>query len=226
MSFKASANDELVEFKGNKRGIVINVKKDASFEEIKQSIVDKIGASVGFFNGAKICSINYNHLTDVQLLQLKEDITSRFDIEFIEEEINIPYGSYETKYVNNMRSGDNVEFEGDIVVMADMKPGCQVMATGSVVVMGDISPGAKVIAYGNVVVMGRVQGFIHAGANGNKNAYIVANNLNPMVLKIAKYIAEAPEEDYIQTYDINPEIAFANNETIVIESYSTKKINR
>lgn len=125
-----------------------------------------------------------------------------------------------------MRSGDNVEFEGDIVVMADMKPGCQVMATGSVVVMGDISPGAKVIAYGNVVVMGRVQGFIHAGANGNKNAYIVANNLNPMVLKIAKYIAEAPEEDYIQTYDINPEIAFANNETIVIESYSTKKINR
>ena len=58
MSFKASANDELVEFKGNKRGLVINVKKDASFEEIKQSIVDKIGASVGFFNGAKICSIN------------------------------------------------------------------------------------------------------------------------------------------------------------------------
>ncbi|MGL5755160.1 MAG: septum site-determining protein MinC [Paraclostridium sp.] len=224
MSFKAAANEELVEFKGNKRGIVVNVKKKAPFEEIKQSIIDKIESSVGFFNGAKICSINYKYLSDVELLELKEDITSKFDIEFIEEEsVKLPYDRYETKYVNGMRSGDNIEFEGDVVVMADMKPGCQVMATGSVVVMGDISPGAKVISYGNVVVMGRVEGFIHAGANGNKNAYIVANNLNPKVLKIAKYIAEAPDEDYIQSDAINPEIAFTSNEMIVIENYLPKK---
>lgn len=223
MSFKASANEELVEFKGNKRGIVVNVKKKASFEEIRQSIIDKIESSVGFFNGAKICSINYDYLSDVQLLELKEDITSKFDIEFIEQEIKLPYGVYETKYINNMRSGDNVEFEGDVVVMADMKPGCQVRATGSVVVMGDIRPGAKVISNRNVVVMGKVEGFIHAGARGNKNAYIVANNLNPMVLKIANYIAEAPDEDYTKSDDISPEIAFTSNEMIVIENYLPKK---
>jgi septum site-determining protein MinC len=223
MSFKASANEELVEFKGNKRGIVVNVKKKASFEEIRQSIIDKIESSVGFFNGAKICSINYDYLSDVQLLQLKEDITSKFDIEFIEQEVKVPYGVYETKYINNMRSGDNVEFEGDVVVMADMKPGCQVRATGSVVVMGDIRPGAKVISNRNVVVMGKVEGFIHAGARGNKNAYIVANNLNPMVLKIANYIAEAPDEDYTNSDDISPEIAFTSNEMIVIENYLPKK---
>ncbi|SCJ19647.1 Probable septum site-determining protein MinC [uncultured Clostridium sp.] len=222
MSFKAATNEELIEFKGNKRGIVVNVKKKASFEEIRQSIIDKIESSVGFFNGAKIYSINYNHLSDIQLLQLKEDITSRFDIEFIEEEVQVPFGFYETKYINNMRSGDNVEFEGDVVVMADMKPGCQVMATGSVVVMGNIKPGAKVVSYGNVVVMGKVEGFIHAGAKGNKNAYIVANNLNPMVLKIANYIAEAPDEEYAKSDDINPEIAFTSNEMIVIESYLPK----
>lgn len=225
MSFKAT-NEELVEFKGNKRGIVINVKRKASFEEIRQCIIDKIETSIGFFNGARIYSINYNHLNDVELLRLKEDITSRFDIEFIEEEIKIPYAYHDTKYVNNMRSGENVEFEGDVVVMGDMKPGCQVIATGSAVVMGNISPGAKVIAYGNVVVMGKVEGFIHAGSKGNKNAYIVANNLNPMVLKIANYIAEAPEEEYSPRDDINPEIAFTNNETIVIENYLPKKINR
>lgn len=225
MSFKAT-NEELVEFKGNKRGIIINVKRKASFEEIRQCIIDKIETSIGFFNGAKIYSINYNHLSDVELLRLKEDITSRFDIEFIEEEIKIPYAYHDTKYVNNMRSGENVEFEGDVVVMGDMKPGCQIIATGSAVVMGNISPGAKVIAYGNVVVMGKVEGFIHAGSKGNKNAYIVANNLNPMVLKIANYIAEAPEEEYSPRNDINPEIAFTNNETIVIENYLPKKINR
>ena len=225
MSFKATS-EELVEFKGNKRGIVVNVKRKASFEEIRQSIIDKIETAIGFFNGAKIYSINYNHLSDIELLQLKEDITSRFDIEFIEEEIKIPYAHNGTKYVNNMRSGENVEFEGDIVVMGDMKPGCQIIATGSAVVMGNISPGAKVIAYGNVVVMGKVEGFIHAGAKGNKNAYIVANNLKPMVLKIANYIAEAPEGEYESIDYINPEIAFMNNEMIVIENYLPKKINK
>lgn len=224
MSFKAT-NEQLVEFKGNKKGIIVNVKRKASFEEIRQCIIDKIETSIGFFNGAKIYSINYNHLSDVELLRLKEDITSRFDIEFIEEEIKIPYAYYETKYVNNMRSGENVEFEGDVVVMGDMNPGCQVIATGSAVVMGNISPGAKIIAYGNVVVMGKVEGFIHAGAKGNKNAYIVANNLKPMVLKIANYIAEAPDDEYLQRSEINPEIAFTSNETIVIENYLPKKIN-
>ncbi|MFR3498584.1 MAG: septum site-determining protein MinC, partial [Paraclostridium bifermentans] len=75
MSFKAT-NEELVEFKGNKRGIVINVKRKASFEEIRQCIIDKIETSIGFFNGARIYSINYNQLSDVELLRLKEDITS------------------------------------------------------------------------------------------------------------------------------------------------------
>ena len=51
----------------------------------------------------------------------------------------------------------------------------------------------RVVANGNVIVMGKVEGFIHAGAIGNKNAYVVANNLNPKVLQIAENIAEAPE---------------------------------
>lgn len=224
MSFKA-VNDQIVEFKGNKRGIIINVKKNASFEEISQCIIDKIETSIGFFNGAKIYSINCDDLSDVEFLKIKEDITSRFDIEFIEEEEEIPYAYHETKYVNNMRSGENIEFDGDVVVMGDMNPGCRVVAAGNAVIMGSISAGAKVIAYGNVVVMGKVEGFIHAGAKGNKNAYIVANNLKPMILKIANYIAEAPDDEYVKRDEVNPEIAFMNNEIIVIENYLPKKIN-
>lgn len=225
MSFKAM-NDQIVEFKGNKRGIVINIKRSASFEEIRQAIIDKIETSIGFFNGAKIYSINYDDLSDIEFLKLKEDITSRFDIEFIEqEEEKIPYSYHETKYVSNMRSGENVEFYGDVVVMGDMNPGCRVVAEGNAVIMGNISAGAKVIACGNVVAMGKVEGFVHAGAKGNKNAYIVANNLRPMVLKIANYIAEAPDDEYVKRNEINPEIAFMNDEIILIENYLPKKIN-
>lgn len=225
MSFKSAINEELVEFKGNKNGIVVNIKNKASFDDIRQGIVDRIESSIGFFNGAKICAIHCDYLNDIQIIQLKEDIMSKFDIDFIEESQLLKASEdYQTKYVNNMRSGDYVEFEGDVVVMADMKPGCQVLTTGNVVVMGTVSTGAKVIANGNVIVMGKVEGFIHAGAKGNKNSYIVANCFNPKVLKIASFIAEAPEEEYSTTKSINPEIAFISNDTIVIENYLPKNI--
>ena len=124
-------------------------------------------------------------------MMLKDDISSKFDVEFIEEYNKKEITSFQTKYVNNLRSGENIEFDGDIIVMTDMKSGSQVSATCNVVVMGDISSGARVVANGNVIVMGSVSGFIHAGANGNQNAYVVAGNLNPKILQIAGNIAEA-----------------------------------
>jgi septum site-determining protein MinC len=217
--------EDLIEFKGTRRGLIVIVKKRASLETIKQSIMDRLESSIGFFNGAKICAIDCPDLSDIELIELKEHISSRFDVEFIEEEPKEPEGRYyNTKYINTLRSGDNVQFDGDVAVMTDMKPGCQIIATGNIVVMGNINPGAKVVAYGNVTVMGKVEGFIHAGASGNTHSYIVANNLDPKILKIANCIAEAPEEEYISTKAINPEIAFINNGIIVIENYSSKNI--
>ena len=225
MSLNEFTTSELVEFKGSKKGIIVNVKREATFDEVKSNIINKLESSIGFFNGAKICSINCDYLSDIQIMMLKDDISSRFDVEFIEEIPIKKQKSFKTKYVNNLRSGENIEFDGDIIVMTDMKSGSQVSSTCNVVVMGDVSSGARVVANGNVIVMGSILGFIHAGANGNENAYAVAGNLNPKVLQIAKNIAEAPdEENYENNKQNGPEIAFVSNGTMVIENYLPKTI--
>lgn len=226
MSLNEFTSSELVEFKGSKKGIIVNIKRKATFDEIKSSIIDRLESSIGFFNGAKICSINCEYLSDIQIIMLKDDISSKFDVEFIEEEENKKeITTFKTKYVNNLRSGENIEFDGDVIVMTDMKSGSQVSATCNVVVMGDISSGARVVARGNVTVMGSVSGFIHAGSNGNKNAYVVAGNLNPKVLQIAGNIAVAPDDENNESNKQNrPEIAFISNDTLVIESYLPKTI--
>ena len=225
MSLRNFTPKELVEFKGNKRGIILNIKKVVPFDEIRNGVIDRLETSVGFFNGAKICAINCDYLSDIQMLELKHDITSRFDIEFIEEDEELKCSNFQTKYVSNLRSGENIEFDGDVVVMKDMKPGSQINSKGNTVVMGDISSGARVVAGGNVIVMGSVTGFIHAGAMGNENAYVVANSLNPKVLQIAGNIAEAPDDDSFEDKkEISPEIAFVSKGRIVIESYLSKTI--
>ena len=227
MSLEQFDSTQLVEFKGSKKGIIINIKKDATIDEIKQGIVERLESSIGFFNGAKIYAINCDYLTDIQIIEIKEDILSRFDVEFIEEEhIKINNDKIRTKHVSNLRSGENIEFDGDIIVMTDMKSGSQVSSTSNVVVMGSVSSGARVVANGNVIVMGSVKGFIHAGANGNEHAYAVAKDLDPKILQIADNIAEAPEEDVQHKVEkqVGPEIAFVSDGTMVIESYLPKNI--
>ena len=116
MSLNEFTTSELVEFKGSKKGIIVNVKREATFDEVKSNIINKLESSIGFFNGAKICSINCECLSDIQIMMLKDDISSRFDVEFIEEIPIKKQKSFKTKYVNNLRSGENIEFDGDIRV--------------------------------------------------------------------------------------------------------------
>lgn len=228
MSLRKYSTEELIEFKGNKKGLIINIKKVAPFEQVKESIIDRLEENVGFFNGAKIYQINSDYLNDVQMMMIEDAITSRFDIEFVEEKDKETYiNTYETKYVDNMRSGEKVVFDGDVVVMSDMNPGSQVSSTRNVVVMGNINSGAKVVANGNIVVMGEVRGFVHAGAKGNDSAYVIANSLCPKILQIANNIAEAPDDEYEESKNdkiIIPEIAFVSKDRIVIESFLPKTL--
>ena len=228
MSLRKYSTEELIEFKGNKKGLIINIKKVAPFEQVKESIIDRLEENVGFFNGAKIYQINSDYLNDVQMMMIEDAITSRFDIEFVEEKDKETYiNTYETKYVDNMRSGEKVVFDGDVVVMSDMNPGSQVSSTRNVVVMGNINSGAKVVANGNIVVMGAVRGLVHAGATGNDSAYVIANSLCPKILQIADNIAEAPDDEYEESKNdkiIIPEIAFVSKDRIVIESFLPKTL--
>lgn len=223
MSLNETMNN-LVEFKGSKDGLIVNVKKDASYYDIKSAIIGKLESAIGFFNGAKIIAINCEYLTDIQILQIKDELSSKFDVEFIENNIYKQKKEIiNTKYINNLRSGGNVEYNGDIVVMTDVKSGSQITSSSNVVVMGNVESGAKVVANGNIIVMGSVKGFIYAGANGNENAYVVAQVFKPKVVQISSYIAEAPEDDYEDEKESYPEVAFVSDGMIVVENYLPKK---
>ena len=74
MSLKKVSSGEIIEFKGNKKGIIINIKKVAPFDVVKDSIINRLEEYVGFFNGAKICEINCAYLSDIQIIMIKEEL--------------------------------------------------------------------------------------------------------------------------------------------------------
>ncbi len=102
-----------------------------------------------------------------------------------------------------------------------VRSGQQLESDGHIVIIGDVNPGAELTAAGNIAVMGTVKGTVHAGAKGNREAIVVALNLSPTQLRIADIITRAPDGDVNRA--IVPEIAYIKDGSIFIEDFLQKK---
>lgn len=104
----------------------------------------------------------------------------------------------------NLRSGQNVTYDGHVVLI------------------GDAHPGSEIVARGDISVWGVLGGIAHAGSKGNENAVIRALKLNGIQLRIANCYARRMDVvniPYIQreaTY--TPEEARIENNQIVINT--------
>lgn len=74
-----------------------------------------------------------------------------------------------------------------------LRSGQQIAFDGNVVVLGDVNPGAEVIAGGDIIVMGALRGLAHAGAKGRSDAVVVALDLQPTQLRIGHRLGRPPE---------------------------------
>ncbi|NJL66869.1 MAG: septum site-determining protein MinC [Oscillatoriales cyanobacterium RU_3_3] len=94
-----------------------------------------------------------------------------------------------------------------------VRSGAEIRHPGTVIVFGDVNPGGSVIAGGDILVWGRLRGTVHAGAGGNVKSAIVALQMEPMLIRIAKYVARGPETSPAQFY---PEVAYVTPQGIRI----------
>ncbi|CEP67055.1 Septum formation inhibitor MinC [Moorella glycerini] len=104
------------------------------------------------------------------------------------------------------------------LVCRTVRSGQRFKYPGNVVVMGDVHPGGEIVASGHVIVMGTLRGVVHAGAEGDEKAVVMAFRLQPTQLRIAGYITRAPDDEG-QNGTGEPEIARVQDEAVVIEKY-------
>ncbi|BEU88584.1 septum site-determining protein MinC [Selenomonas sp. TAMA-11512] len=90
-------------------------------------------------------------------------------------------------------AGEAVEM---LIVDKTVRSGHAIQTKGSVLIMGNVNPGAEVVAGGSIDIRGVCQGVVHAGAWGNRDAFIIADKLMPTQVRIADLIAQAP--DYVE----------------------------
>lgn len=99
-------------------------------------------------------------------------------------------------YKGTLRSGQRIDYEGNVVVV------------------GDLNPGAEVKATGDIVVTGTLRGLAHAGAAGGHGA-VVAFRFEPTQIRIGEVIGRPPEGDSKSPQ--RPEVAKLKDGVILIE---------
>ncbi|AGK97038.1 septum site-determining protein MinC [Clostridium pasteurianum] len=207
-------DEDKIVLKGNKDGLNVLIDMNAfkDFSDMLEKLEQKLSRGKRFYKGCTLkITTQLKFISERELRKLKDILFEEFlikdcifqDIE--ENESRIFTGVYEgrTKFFRKtVRSGQVINY------------------TGNIVIIGDVNPGSEIFAAGNIIVLGSLKGDVHAGVNGNDKSIIAAFRLEPKVLQIANIMTRAPENDEEPDY---PEVAKIKGNTIIVEPYSPNK---
>ncbi len=185
--------------------LLITLDKKLNFEENLKELEKKL-SSAFFEHSISIIDTNNIKINEKQRKKL-ENLLKSYNSQLIGFKHEEPRKSKifslgeskSLKIINKtLRSGQRVEHNGDVLIL------------------GDVNPDAYVIASGNIIIMGTLRGIVHAGANGNENAEVIALKLKPQQLRIAGYYTRSPDEENEEEPEY-PERAYIEGNRIYIE---------
>lgn len=211
-------------FKGSNGKLVIILNPTISFYELKDHLVEKLRQSkqllMGYEAIIEFKGREMNENEELELLNIIDEIVD-MNILFvtdgkelaskeIEKITNIVNEGITKFHIGTLRSGEILEFSGNIVVL------------------GDMNPGSIVKAEGNIVVIGTLNGVAHAGTKGNDEAFIVASNMNPFQLKIDEVLFKNYSSNILfrskQIVRNKNNIAYLKNNILIIDKLTRKTL--
>lgn len=211
-------------FKGSNGKLIIILNPVIPFQELKDHLVEKLKKSKQLLMGYEaIIEFRGRELKEEEELELLNIVDEEVDINIlfvtdgeelvskeIEKTVNIVNEGVTKFHVGTLRSGEILEYPGNLVVL------------------GDINPGSIVKAEGNIVVIGTLNGVAHAGIKGNNEAFIVASNMNPFQLKIDEVLFKNYSSNILfrskQIIRNKNNIAYLRNNILIIDKLTRKSM--
>ena len=211
--------EQPVVFKGTRKGLHVYISNDSDMSEILEAAAGKLRSGKPFFEGATVnltfLGREFDSREQAQLLELFSRYMKPGSVDFQIQPVSGE--KQENPTTDHYHSFNGIEEGMTRFVRGTVRSGQRIFYEGNIVIIGDVNPGGEVIAGGNILVLGTMRGIAHAGATGNPDAVVASYCLQPTQLRIAGYIARAPEgETKRPPY---PEVAYIKQEQLFIEPY-------
>ncbi len=210
--------NELITIKGSSSGLQLVIDNQADFTQVKQALATKLAASTRFFvHNTEIVLKNSSfssqeHIILRELLQ-KYHLTLKLSSS---DDGNSPDAGGAGAEKAKPQTAQQLP---DKIIKRTIRGGEEIIYKGSIVIYGNVNPGATVVAGGNINVHGRCRGIVHAGAFGNHDAFVVADKMMPLQIRIADFIARSPDNAADAGSASFTEMACIKDGNIVLEPF-------
>jgi septum site-determining protein MinC len=180
-----------VAVKGTREGLVFLLDEHCAYEDLYRCLTDLLtGESAGLFNGPQVAvSVDYGDraLTPEQARALLGVFLAREN--FVVRE----WGGHTAARKALYGQRPSARAQNQFIHKGTVRAGQDLYFDGDVVVVGDVNPGGQVSAAGDIYVFGRLRGIAHAGIHGDERAIIAAAEFAPTQVRIASVVGWAPE---------------------------------
>ncbi len=208
---------ELVTIKSSHSGIELRLNAKLPFPDLLKAVEEKFRQSADFFKNAKMAvSFSGRTLSISEEEQLIQVITQTTNLEIIciidhDERKELIYKRAVAQCLSEREKSDGQFYRGKL------KRRQLLESESSIVILGDVEFGAKVVAKGNIIILGTLYGSVHAGAAGDRNAFIIALSMQPQRLVIGDIEAKR-QLIYQDSLSINgPQIAVVDGKRIYLD---------
>lgn len=208
---------ELVTIKSSHSGIELRLNAKLPFPDLLKAVEEKFRQSADFFKNAKMAvSFSGRTLSISEEEQLIQVITQTTNLEIIciidhDERKELIYKRAVAQCLSEREKSDGQFYHGTL------KRRQLLESESSIVILGDVEFGAKVVAKGNIIILGTLYGSVHAGAAGDRNAFIIALSMQPQRLVIGDIEAKR-QLIYQDSLSINgPQIAVVDGKRIYLD---------
>ena len=204
--------------KGVKSGMVLRLDSEMYFDELLPLIIEKFEASASFFGNAKVVlsiegrevseeqtSKTLNIIREKTRLRVVAVITEDKAVEKVFDEKLHAASAVEDKELekkavkyeaeNKKLLEELQELKGPVngrdaeIHIGSIRSGQSFETSKSLILLGDVKAGAEVTAGGSIFVLGSLHGNANAGAYGDRSAFVMALELNPLQIRIADSLA-------------------------------------
>ena len=213
-------NEGVVKFKGSRSGLQLVLEEAADFSAIEDEIKDKLESGSNFFCKGTMIQVVSESLSEDEKRRLSglfhahgvvmRAVTAA-ELDSLPAEPEVP-DTEEKAVPEPAVKGQSVQEM--TVVNRTVRGGEEITSKSSVLICGNVNPGAQIIAGGSIDIRGTCRGLVHAGAYGDTSAFVIADHLMPMQVRIAGMIARAP--DHVEK-SAQAERASIKNGQIIIE---------
>lgn len=230
--------DNTVIIKGMQSGIVVMLDDKKDYDELKEDIKNKFIESAKFLGKADIgISLEGRKLNDEQIKEILEIISENTELNVVcvltdNKDEDAAYRKMIENNLNELITRKKKKEEKKkikpeklaIFHKGNLRSGQELNLENSVIVLGDVNFGASIVSKGNVLVLGTLFGNVYAGSGGDKDAFVLALDMQPTQIRIGNVIARSSDDTRIRRDDIEPKIAYVEDDRIYVEAINRNVI--